>query len=63
MYKSYFFIIKLFYIKTYIKEQYRQRMLSLQTKTKKLETFIELKVKHINIDNFSALVINLSSHV
>ena len=50
-------------MKTYIKEQYRQRMLSLQTKTKKLETFIELKVKHININSFSALVINLSSHV
>ena len=38
-------------------------MLSLQTKIKKLKRLIELIVKNSNINNFSAPVINLLSHV
>ena len=38
-------------------------MLSLQTKNKKLKRLIELIVKNSNINNFSAPVINLLSHV
>ena len=41
----------------------KQRMLSLQTKNKKLKRLIELIVKNSNINNFSAPVINLLSHV
>ena len=45
------------------KEQYKHRMLSFQTKKKKLKRLIDLKIKNSNIDNFSVPVINLSSHV
>ena len=45
------------------KEQYRHRMLSFQTKKKKLKRLIDLKIKNNNIDNFSVPVFNLSSYV
>ena len=41
----------------------KHRMLSSQTKNKKLKCLIDLKIKNSNIDNFSVPVINLSSHV
>ena len=45
------------------KEQYKHRMLSFQTKNKKLNRLIDLKTKNSNINNFSVPAINLSSHV
>ena len=50
-------------LKRIYKEQYKHRMLSLQTKNKKLKRLIDLKVNNSNINNFSVPVINLSSHV
>ena len=45
------------------KEHYKHKMLSLQTKNKKLKRLIELKVKNSNINKISVPVSNLLSHV
>ena len=50
-------------LKRISKEQHKHRMLSLQTKNKRLKRLIDLKVKNSNINNFSVPVVNLSSHV
>ena len=46
-----------------ISKQYKHRMLTLQTKNRKLKCLTELKVKNSNINNFSVPVIYLSSHI
>ena len=56
---------RLLLLKHISKEQYKYRLLSLQTKKKKLKRLIDLKVKNININinNFLVPAIDLSSHV
>ena len=46
-----------------ISKQYKHRMLTRQTKNRKLKCLTELKVKNSNINNFSVPVIYLSSHI
>ena len=50
-------------LKRISKEQYKHRMLLLQTMNKKLKCLIDLKIKNSNLNNFSVPAINLSSHV
>ena len=50
-------------LKRISKEQYKHRMLSLQTMNKKLKCLIDLKIKNSNLNNFSVPAINLASHV
>ena len=46
-----------------ISKKYKHRILTLQTKNRKLKRLIELKVKNSNFNNFSVPVIFLSSHI
>ena len=42
-------------LKRISKEQYKHRMLSFQTKNKKLKCLINLKIKNSNLNNFSTI--------